>query len=128
MLKYFTVWWCRHEVCKLKKTFCRNVFIYDYPIYINIYIYIKFLMCIDARLQWYFYVGIKWTKTRDINIKLPEAYNFIKKETLAQVYSCEFCETFKNTFYRTPPEDCFWTIFFTSSSLKRKWNVLLFRT
>ena len=34
----------------------------------------------------------------------PEAYNFIKKETLAQVFSCEFCEIFKNTFsYRTPP-------------------------
>ena len=33
----------------------------------------------------------------------PEASNFIKKETLAQVFSCEFCETSKNTFfYRTP--------------------------
>ena len=30
------------------------------------------------------------------------AFNFIKKETLAQVFSCEFCEIFKNTFsYRT---------------------------
>ena len=30
--------------------------------------------------------------------------NFIKKETLAQVFSCEFCEIFKNNFcYRTPP-------------------------
>ena len=28
-----------------------------------------------------------------------EAYNFIKKETLAQVFSCEFCEIFKNTFF-----------------------------
>ena len=29
--------------------------------------------------------------------------NFIKKETLAQAFSCEFCEIFKNTFfYRTP--------------------------
>ena len=29
---------------------------------------------------------------------------FIKKETLAQVFSCEFCEISKNTFsYRTPP-------------------------
>ena len=28
----------------------------------------------------------------------PEACNFIKKESLAQVFSCEFCETFKNTF------------------------------
>ena len=24
-MKYFTVLWCRHEVCELKKTFCRNV-------------------------------------------------------------------------------------------------------
>ena len=29
---------------------------------------------------------------------------FIKKETLAQAFSCEFCEMFKNTlFYRAPP-------------------------
>ena len=33
----------------------------------------------------------------------PEACNFIKKETLAQVFSCEFYEISKNTFsYRTP--------------------------
>ena len=29
--------------------------------------------------------------------------NFIKKETLAQMFSCEFCEIFKNTYFcRTP--------------------------
>ena len=28
----------------------------------------------------------------------PVACNFIKKETLAQVFSCEFCEISKNTF------------------------------
>ena len=27
------------------------------------------------------------------------ARNFIKKETLAQVFSCEFCEISKNTFF-----------------------------
>ena len=27
------------------------------------------------------------------------AYNFIEKETLAQVFSCEFSETSKNTFF-----------------------------
>ena len=33
-----------------------------------------------------------------------EACNFIKKETLIQVFSCEFCEISKNIFsYRTPP-------------------------
>ena len=31
--------------------------------------------------------------------KVAEACNFIKKETLAQVLSCEFCEIFKNTFF-----------------------------
>ena len=31
------------------------------------------------------------------------ACNFIKKKALAQVFSCEFCEIYKNTFYyRTP--------------------------
>ena len=42
-------------------------------------------------------------------IKLQaEACNFIKKETLTQVLSCEFCEISKNTFsYRTTPDECF---------------------
>ena len=31
------------------------------------------------------------------------AWNFIEKETLSRVFSCEFCEIFKNNFfYRTP--------------------------
>ena len=39
-----------------------------------------------------------------INKTNAEACNFIKKETLAQVFSCEFCEIYKNTFsYRTHP-------------------------
>ena len=33
-----------------------------------------------------------------------KAFNFIKKETLAQVFSCESCEISKNTFFqRAPP-------------------------
>ena len=31
--------------------------------------------------------------------KNPEACIFIKKETLAQVFSCEFCQIFKNIFF-----------------------------
>ena len=31
--------------------------------------------------------------------KKPEACNFIKKETLAQVFSCEFWEISENTFF-----------------------------
>ena len=30
---------------------------------------------------------------------VPEVYNFIKKETLAQVFSCEFYKISKNTFF-----------------------------
>ena len=30
--------------------------------------------------------------------------NFIKKETLAQVFSCEFCEIFKKTFFHRTPQ------------------------
>ena len=33
----------------------------------------------------------------------PQACKFIKNETLAQVFSCEFCEILKNFyFYKTP--------------------------
>ena len=31
------------------------------------------------------------------------AFNFIKKETLAQVFSCEFCKISKNTFFNRTP-------------------------
>ena len=34
----------------------------------------------------------------DRNLR-PKACNFIKKETLAQMFSCEFCEISKNTFF-----------------------------
>ena len=35
--------------------------------------------------------------------------DFIKKEALAEVFSCQFCKISKNTFfYRTPLYDCFW--------------------
>ena len=48
---------------------------------------------------------ILWTETQLNNnvtywkvLKLSIA-NFIKKETLAEVFSCEFCEIFKKTFF-----------------------------
>ena len=38
-----------------------------------------------------------------------EACNFNKKETMPQVFSCEFCETSKNTFFhRNTAHGCFW--------------------
>ena len=37
-------------------------------------------------------------KTTEAVAQRPEACNFIKKETLAQAFTCKFFETFKNTF------------------------------
>ena len=39
--------------------------------------------------------GLVWACFRSSR---PEAFNFIKKETLAQIFSCEFCEIFQNAF------------------------------
>ena len=35
--------------------------------------------------------------------RCPEACNFIKKETLAQAFSREFCEIFRNIFFNRIP-------------------------
>ena len=34
-----------------------------------------------------------------VNAGWERDYNFIKKETLAQVFSCQFCKISKNTFF-----------------------------
>ena len=51
--------------------------------------------------------GTKYSRMDQVQFSLdcrPEACNFIKKETLAHVFSCEFCEISKNIFsYRTTP-------------------------
>ena len=54
----------------------------------------------------------------------PQACNFIKKETLEEVFSCEFCEISKYTFsYRTPfLTEHFWE---TASSFKLKTSATL---
>ena len=47
--------------------------------------------------------GVLRNFAKFIGKHLYQACNFIKKETLAQVFSCEFCRTSKNSFsYRTP--------------------------
>ena len=37
-----------------------------------------------------------------IKFQAPQALNFIKKETPAQLFFCEFCEILKNTFFTEP--------------------------
>ena len=42
----------------------------------------------------------------------PKGCNLIKKETLAQMFSCEFCEISRNNFfYRAHPGNWFWIKF-----------------
>ena len=46
----------------------------------------------------------QWNLRHSFGFKLQaSSRNFIKKETLAQVFSCEFCEISKNTFYHRTP-------------------------
>ena len=55
-------------------------------------------------------MSLMCSKTQGIVWSKPTAAGAtVLKKTLAQVFSCEICEIFKNTFfYRTPPGDCFW--------------------
>ena len=56
----------------------------------------------------------KWFK------KEPQACNFIKKEAMAQVFSCEFCEISKNTF---STEHLWTTPSFLDSSRVLRWGL-----
>ena len=57
----------------------------------------------SSALEKKFQINISNTLLYVMYIHQKQACNFIKKETLAQVFSCDFCEISKNTFsYRTP--------------------------
>ena len=47
-------------------------------------------------------------------VLMAEACNFIQEETLAQVFSCEFCEISKNTFFT----EYVWATVFKDGNLK----------
>ena len=47
--------------------------------------------------QWLYFA--RWTFTLSFIEAVAGACNFIKKETLAQVFFCKFCKTFKNNFF-----------------------------
>ena len=51
---------------------------------------------------------------------MTQGYNFIKKVTSTQVFSCEFCEIFKNTFFhRIPPVAAYADAHIESNALLR---------
>ena len=62
--------------------------------------------------------------------ELLKACNFVKKETLAQVFSCEFCEISKNTFFHETPlvgasiGHAAWLFYYVSRACS-KWTIML---
>ena len=57
-------------------------------------------------------------------MKKGEACNFVKKETPALVFSCEFYEISKNTFHRTPLDACFFCFHFQIVSATKAFGKL----
>ena len=73
-----------------------------FPINISVYIiHSIFLEVVTQRCSMKKGVLTNFTKFTGKHLRqsLFFNYNFIKKETLAKVFSCEFCETSKNTFF-----------------------------
>ena len=74
---------------------------------LSIYIYIYIFLC----RVWFqiialekIILGTQISLSQNFTKARSQTCNFIKKETLAQVFSCEFCEFSKNIFsYRTTP-------------------------
>ena len=51
-------------------------------------------------------------------VRDSDLINFIKKESLAQVFSSEFCEIFKNTFLQNTSGGCFWRVSSSQQKLR----------
>ena len=78
----------------LIKAYCVNIVIYIKLIYLNKrYLFQKKINYFDK--TYFCFAKIKLFKQT------------FKKDTLTQMFPCEFCEISKNTFYRTPLGDCF---------------------
>ena len=56
----------------------------------------------------------------------PKACNFIKKEILAQVFSCEFCKDFKNNFFTEHLRATASIIFLTVFGFRDEYNLYFF--
>ena len=75
--------------------------------YIYIYTYIHAYIFASISRKWKIFhqcLLIPQSRKTELIFFIPKTCNFMKKETLSQVFSYEFCEISKNTFfYRTPP-------------------------
>ena len=88
--------WQQTMITILTKAYCVNIVVDIKPIYLNKrYLFQNKISYLDK--IYFCFVKIKLFK------------HTFKKETLAQVFPCEFCKFSKNAFYRTSWGDCFWT-------------------
>ena len=78
------------------KTFEINTYL---SIYLSIYIYISSQLTTHLFSRTACNVSFDKWKPLERTHLYPEASNFIKNDTLAQVFSCEFYEFFTNTFF-----------------------------
>ena len=63
----------------------------------------------SSRLEAFYRKGVLINFAKSRRKHLCQSLNIIKKETLAQVFSCEFCEIYKNTFFlQNTSGSCFW--------------------
>ena len=83
--------------------------------------FIKFISL--KYLQIWTFLEASQGQSLHITARRPETCNFIKNETLAQVFSWEFCEISKNTFsYRTFPS-MFASLIGRNTTYKRSYSM-----
>ena len=95
----FNTWCLNFDVKRLRKTFkvCSEIIVIVWYIFFLLFFLSETLVhfsCHHLKKSNYGYLSrtIRWKKQ-------AQACNFIKKETLAQVFSSEVCEIFKNSFF-----------------------------
>ena len=66
------------------------------------------------------YISYYRSSHRCCSVRKGVACNFIQKQTLAQVFSCEFYEISKNTFLQNNSGGCFWMLRFPSRFSKQE--------
>ena len=75
-----------------------------------------YIVLLNVILTFYVFLSTEAATRSVLWKKVLQACNFIKKDTLGQVFSCEFCEIWKNTFFT----EHLWTTASVST-----WNIFL---
>ena len=88
----------------------------------------KFLGKVEEAQERWFRLLLLEAVVRRCSVKKAQARNFIKKETLAQVFSCEFCEISKNTFFHRTLLMAAFVIYEHTKNYLLDWTWILWNT